>query len=232
MVETLPGDSDLFGDITHVELFQRRDIEQYTDSLADYIPGGCMFAAAHIQDTNFRRLLTGLSFELFNANGLLRAYSNGILPDCTVEFIEEWESMLGIPDECFPATGDINERRLHIIIKLARMNVTTLQDLQNLLDLLNINVTLSCGIDHITFPLTFPILFFNTRKDARFTIVATLNDPDCPVFPLTFPIPFGCNVDDLLRCVLNELRPANTKVLFIEELNPGDGGGDGGGSDR
>ena len=84
-----------------MSLFKRRSIEAYTDSLAEYMPGGELFAAKSVYDSNFRKLLRGMAGELFRANGLLREYNDQIIPDRTEKFIDEWEKAVGIPDHCF-----------------------------------------------------------------------------------------------------------------------------------
>jgi len=195
-------------------LFERRNIEQYTNSLADYLPGGCLFASKSIQDSNFRKLLTGMSGELFRANGLLKEYSEQILPDQTVKFIEEWESALGIPDACFNGTGTLDERRRDILVKLAALGVQTAQDFEDLGDTFGISVTVASGRDGITFPLVFPVLMFTTVTEARFTIVIKFTVQEANRFTLTFPFTFGDGNIAILECLFRKLKPANCNLIF------------------
>lgn len=195
-------------------LFERRDIEQYTDSLADYLPGGCLFASAHVSNSNFRKLLIGMSGELFRANGLLKEYSEQIIPDQTVKFIEEWESALGIPDDCFSGTGTLTERRRDILTKLAALGVQTAQDFVDLGATFGITVTVNSGVDEITFPLIFPVVMFTTVKEARFTIVVRFTVEAANRFPLTFPFTFGSGEIAILECLFTKLKPANCDIIF------------------
>ena len=195
-------------------LFERRDIEQYTDSLADYLPGGCLFASAHVSNSNFRKLLRGMSGELFRSNGLLKEYSEQIIPDQTVKFIEEWESALGIPDDCFSGTGTITERRRDILTKLAALGVQTAQDFVDLGTTFGVTVTVNSGLDEITFPLVFPIVMFTTVKEARFTIVVRFTVQAANRFPLTFPITFGSGEIAILECLFTKLKHANCDIIF------------------
>jgi len=197
-----------------MSLFERRDLEQYTDSLADYLPGGILFASAHVSDSNFRKLLRGMAGELFRSNGLLIEYSEQILPDQTIKFIEEWESALGIPDDCFTATGSLTDRRRDILVKLASLGVQTVQDFVDLATTLGATVTVNSGIDEITFPLVFPIVMFKTVKEARFTIVVRFTVQAANRFPLVFPITFGDGTIALLECLFTKLKPANCDIIF------------------
>ncbi len=195
-------------------LFERRDIEQYTNSLADYLPGGLLFASKSVQDSNFRKLLRGMAGELFRANGLLKEYSEQIIPDQTVKFIEEWESSLGIPDDCFTGTGSLDDRRRDILVKLAALGVQTAQDFIDLASTFGVTITINPGIEEITFPLVFPVVMFTTEQDARFTIVVRFTNQDVERFPLIFPITFGDGDVAILECLFTKLKPANCDVIF------------------
>lgn len=197
-------------------LFNRRDIEQYTDSLADYLPGGLLFASKSVQDSNFRKLLKGMSGELFRANGLLKTYNDEIIPDQTVKFIDEWESALGIPDDCFRGTGTIDERRRDVLTKLGSLGIQTKQDFIDLAALLGIAVNVESGSHNGTFPLVFPAILFDSSKGARFTIIITFTVEPASRFTYTFPFVFGGDAIAILECLFNKLKPSNCKLIFVQ----------------
>lgn len=195
-------------------LFERRDIEQYTDSLADYLPGGILFASRSVQNSNFRKLLRGMSGELFRANGLLKEYSEQIIPDETVKFVSEWESAVGIPDDCFLGTGSLDERRRDVLTKLAALGVQTQQDFIDLATTFGVTITINSGIREITFPLVFPVVMFATEKVARFTIVVRFTAQAADKFPLVFPFTFGTGEIAILECLFTKIKPANCDIIF------------------
>lgn len=192
-----------------------RTIDGQAQSLANYMPGGKLFKTKNFQDSNFRKLLRGLASELFTADGYLRSYSQEILPDQTVLFIDEWEKALGIPDDCFPGTGDIDERRTHVLVKLASLGVQTQQDFIDLADLFGITVSIDPGITHAQFPYTFPMLLLD-QTSARFTILVTFTVTIFNEFPLTFPFSFGDPTIGILECLFSKLKPANCDLIFLE----------------
>lgn len=196
------------------DLFQRRNIEQYADSLAAYLPGGALFASRSVKDSNFRKLLTGMAGELFRSNGLLREYSCELLPDQTNKFLTEWESALGIPDDCFSGNGSNDDRRRDILVKLAALGVQTTQDFVDLGATFGVTVTVNSGIDEITFPLTFPVVMFTTETEARFTIVVRFTVEAANKFPLVFPITFGSGEIAILECLFTKLKPSNCEIIF------------------
>jgi len=175
-------------------LFKRRDIEQYADSLAAYLPGDELFASKAIAGSNFRKLLRGMARELFRSNGFLREYSDGILPDQTQKFLSEWESTLGIPDGCFTGTGTDADRRRDILVKLASLGVQTVDDFQALADLFSITATVIPGED---FPT--PI------SDPKFTIVVEWQG-DTPEQSAEI---------NILSCLFERLKPANCRLIIL-----------------
>jgi len=188
-------------------LFKKRDLEQYTSSLAAYMPGGTLFASKSIFDSNFRKLLRGLAGELFRANGLLKDYSEDLIPDTTIRFIEEWESAVGIPDSCFVTEGfTLDERRTNILIKLASMTIQTAEEFEELAALFGLSATVLGGTNAAVSPPITPI------KTARFTIVVQFV-PET-TFTYTFPILFGSDIINFMECVFKRIKPANCDIRF------------------
>lgn len=115
-------------------LIERHTSEEMLRSLAAYLPTGDVFTSALIPNSNLNLLLEGLSQELLRAENFLFLYNSQFIPSETTVFIEEWESALGIPDDCFLINeSDTNEqRRLNILVKLASLGVQTSADFENL----------------------------------------------------------------------------------------------------
>lgn len=197
-----------------IPLFKKRSVDDYTDSLAAYMPGGELFINKSVHDSNFRKLLRGMAGELFDTNGYLRSYSAEILPDQTNLFIAEWESALGIPDTCFSGDGSLDERRRDVLVKLAALGVQTADDFVELAAVFGVSVTVNGGFDEIVFPLIFPVTMFNTEREARFTIVIRFTDQADNRFPLTFPFIFGSGEISILECLFTHLKPANCDLIF------------------
>ena len=186
---------------------QSHTIEQMVVSMASYLPGGDLFIAAHVSGTNQNDLLRGLAFSLLDAENFIEVYNSEFIPDNTSTFIEEWESALGIPDDCFPgpAEPDLSVRRNHILIKLASLGVQTGPDFVNLATILGFPDTIvDPGVNAGITPLSV----------ARFTIVVNFPAPADNIFPLNFPIPFGTNAFAILECLFEKLKPANCDIKF------------------
>jgi len=197
-----------------MNIFERRNLREYTDSLAAYMPSGELFRKRYIQGSNFRKLLTGLANEMYRSNGYLMEYVDQILPDQTEKFIDEWESVVGIPDGCLNGTGTNEERRSAVLVKLFALGIQTTDDFVTLAALFGITVDVYAGKDVLDTPSLAPNVVFDGEHDARFTIVVTYDLSPSATFTYTFPILFGNNEVVVLECLFNRVKPANCTVIF------------------
>jgi uncharacterized protein YmfQ (DUF2313 family) len=184
-------------------------------SLAKYLPSGRLFRQAYNSSSNLHKFLKGLASELVLADEYLRTYVHETIPSRTTLFLEEWERTVGIPDDCFPGTGDIDTRRTHVLIKLASLGVQTSQDFEDLAALFGVTVTVGSGVDFASFPMELPMLLLSPTE-ARFTIIVLFTVTTPNEFPMTFPITFGDQVIAIVQCLFNKLKPANCQTIFLE----------------
>ena len=155
----------------------------------------------------------GLACELFRVEEQMNLISFEHDINVTTQFIDEWESAVGIPDACLSGAGTLEDRRRDILVKLAKMNVTTAQDFIDLAAEFGIVVTIIPGAIAGTFPMIFPLMFFPSGKAARFTMIVDF-PAALEVFPLTFPIPFGDGIIGVIKCLFNRVRPANVQIIY------------------
>lgn len=197
------------------KLITQHTIEKHADALANYLPGGRLFQGAKTSGTKIRALLLGLAKEFSIAEGYLKTISNEYDINTTTLFISEWEAAVGIPDSCFKADGTIQQRRSHILIKLASLGIQTEEDFEELGNIIGLSIVITSGFEVSgTFPMTFPFIFFDTIADSRFTIVVDFTVEAASKFPLTFPFIFGSDEIAILECLFLKLKPANCNIIF------------------
>lgn len=194
-----------------------KTIEQHTKALADYLPNGRTFEAKHITDSNLHKLLRGFAGEFFNAQGYLCLLEQDYFPDATEFFLDEWEQALGIPDQCLSGGGTFEERRRDILVKLTALGVQTAEDFITLAQIYGIDIEIKNGNEASSFDYTFDINFFGDATDGRFTIVVVFPIPEGSFFIYDFPIIFGDRTQFILQCLFNRLKPANCRVIFVNE---------------
>jgi len=181
------------------KLFKVVTQDEMTDSLAAFMPGGRVFASKGDNDSTLRKYLDGLAVELSRIDEQMNLMSEDHDINLTVQFLEQWESAVGIPDDCFNATGTIEERRINVLAKLARMNLTTEQDFIDLAAFLGVTITIDHGA--------------TATKADRFTMIVNFAI-SLETFPYTFPFSFGDATQGLIECIFNKLKPANVLIIY------------------
>jgi len=192
-----------------------KTLAEQARALASFLPGGKHFEAKNLQGSNVQKLISGFSQELLIADGYIREYSKEIIPDQTVQFIEEWESAVGIPDDCFYIAGTISERRNNVLVKLAALGVKTVDDFEALATALGLTVTVAPMGESSLFPLTLPFILTDVAT-TKYTIVVSFEVGTPNVFPLTFPISFGDSIIQVMECLFRKLKPANCDIIYQE----------------
>jgi len=192
-------------------------LERQSEILANYFPEGRAFGGKRVAGSVSRLLLEGLAQEMLRSTDLVTEFRDEILPDETTLFIEEWESAVGIPDDCFLTTsGTITERRRNVLAKLVSLGVQTAPDFIALAALFGITAVLKGGSVHGVFPYEFPMIFFPDPRAAFHTILVDLSEPPLNVFPYTFPITFQSQELALVECLFKKVKPAHVDIIFME----------------
>jgi uncharacterized protein YmfQ (DUF2313 family) len=70
------------------------------------------------EDTDWGRLLRGLSLEFERADGRAAVLIAESDPRLTSELLPEWERAYGLPDGCLPSGSTTQERRAAVLLKL------------------------------------------------------------------------------------------------------------------
>lgn len=194
-------------------------IDQNTQVLANYLPNDKPFEAKNITDSNLRKLLKSISYEYTRLQE--KAFEMVTQDDLstTTNLLVAWETALGIPDSFFSNTAPIATRRLQIVAKFAKMNLTTEQDWIDLAAFFGIEIEIEHGsgtLSRSEFPMIFPAYFVTSDKEAKFTMFVTFLNLVEPtnVFPAIFPVQFQ-NDANFLICVFNYCKPANVHVVYL-----------------
>jgi uncharacterized protein YmfQ (DUF2313 family) len=198
-----------------MSLFQEHTQEEMANSIADYLPNGPLFLSKKLSGTKLRSLLIGLAQQIMIAENKLELTWQELDPSTTTLLIEEWESAVGIPDECFDQFGTLADRRRNVLVKL-NSSIQTEQDFIDLAALFGFTIQISIGSEVSTFPMTFPFPLFSSEKEIRFTLIIDFNVPSSSSFPFTFPFVFEDGGVAEVKCLFEKLKPANVNIIYRE----------------
>lgn len=200
-------------------------IDEHVAAIAANLPSGRVWVPKLLSGTNLNGLLRGLAPTFERMDGWLQRFVEQAIPTETEDYLEEWETALGIPDPCIPIESDASKRRRNIAIKLALLaGVQTRPDFQFLATLFGLEVEVNPGIDHVSvgdggYGLKTPVFDiptdFATVAVARRTIVVVETVPANAQFPYDFPLPFATGEQLQLRCLFETLKPAHTQIVYV-----------------
>lgn len=198
-----------------LSIIDNNSLERERQALSDYLPDDILFEAKNILDSNLYKFLNAIAntYKRFDDN--LNQLACEFDPTQADYLLEKWETFLGIPDDCIPLETDITKRREFIILKLAMMNVKNVDDFISLAKTLGYNITIELGSDSSGFDYTFPFRLFDSSKQARFTIFINLGTtPLNNGFDYTFDFFFAEDNTNLLKCILEKVKPANVDIIY------------------
>ena len=200
------------------KLYSPHSFNQQLNSLSKLFPSGRDFESKIIDNSVFNKLLKSFIPEIERFESLYLQISEEHDINLSQDpILNRWESAVGIPDNCFPGTGTIDERRIHVIIKLACMNVSGVDDYVSIANKLGLTVEILPGNLDLGFPYTFPFVFLNLPSDSKFVLVVRIQNANPEEkFPYTFPISFEQTATQILKCVYNLIKPANVLIVYEE----------------
>lgn len=183
--------------------FLPKSLDENIRSYANLLPiSKQLWSSARDRKSKMYALLSIFATELSRIQSLEYQLASQYIPNFNDSFIEYWERMLGIPDECFSINTSDEKRRRNIIIKLVYMRLVTVQDYEILGAVLGLNVEVT--------PATI---------DNPYRWLIDIDSPSKEGFPYTFPFVFGGNESEIFQCIVNKQKPAHTEVVFTFSRN-------------
>lgn len=198
-----------------MKLFKTKTDIQHQQSVASFFPPGNAFANVFNPDTNLGKLITGLAAQIKRMYDDINNISKDYDILVTEAFLSRWESALGIPDAIFPGNtvGD-NERRLDILIKFAKMNVQTAQDMVVLIQSLGFQNVDIQPLNQVAFP-PYSVPFFPVSPpESRFVISIAASGVFLDVPPYNVPFTPSSNSGGVLNQLMQIVKPTNVEIVF------------------
>jgi hypothetical protein len=192
---------------------------EHTMISAAYQLGGIHLQSFRIPGKNLFKWLKAMSTEFANIESALNDFVDGRIITKSTTFLPEWEKSAGIPDDDFPAIGTAEERRRHVVTKLASEGVSTADELEWLCSLMGFSVKVYPG--HYFWTNPDSRVSFSTERESRFTVVFEVDfDESIPevipeFFPVPFPWTFRSNNYNVLQSFMLSVIPSNCNGLWI-----------------
>lgn len=193
---------------------QNNTEQEQANILAQYLRNDPLHAGKFIDGSNLRKLLIGLASGFIDFNNFLNLIvKEGDLNEANF-LLTEWERTLGIPDDCLTNNGSLEERRRNLLLKLAGLQGTLIEQFEYVVNVLGYSgIEIKTAVEKSTYPLQYPFPYFD-EEQAPFIIYVILPPELTPTtYPLTYPIQYN-SVITLLECIFDKLKPANVKIIY------------------
>lgn len=209
-------------------------IEKYRSALAKLFPRGKAWESVRRDETS---ILAALAVELCRIDERGKDLLEEIDPRTSTELLEDWEALLGIPDECTMSLTDINERRAQAGQKLAAQGGMTKEFYEAVAKRLGFNAIVTdyksfrVGSSRVGDRLSNP---FDPDKDVfrvgrnrvgeslktfgwRYTFEVNVEATSVEPFRVgenRVGDPLVAFENPVLECTIAKLKPAHTSVFF------------------
>lgn len=196
-------------------LFKLHTRAQHADSLANYLPNSRLFSPAKFTDTaELRKLILGLAGELARVEKNTSDLFEQRDITTTRFLIDEWESAVGIPDDTFPGTGTLEERRNHVLIKFI-MSVQTCPDFENLGRIFGYNDISVTPLSANQYP-PYDVPFYPQSNPGNYFVVLVTGThilESVPPYDVPFDVVYGSS---FIQTLFNKLKPANVRFIYSD----------------
>ena len=209
-------------------------IEKYTGVLRKLFPRGKAWEETRRDDMG---LLAGMAVELTRIDARAGDLLEEIDPGTSTELLEDWETLLGIPDECSMSLTDINERRAQARQKLAAQGGMSKGFYEAVAERLGFDAIVTdyesfrVGRNRVGDPLSNP---FDADRDVfrvgrnrvgdtlkrygwRYTFEVNVEATDVEAFRVGYGRvgdPLVAFENPALECTIAKLKPAHTSAFF------------------
>jgi len=197
-----------------VKLFKRATSDQQTKGLSSFFPQGKVFSNINVPSSNMGKFIKALAVELKRSYDSMNTLSEDYDLLVTDELLSSWESSVGIPDNCFPGTGTNAERRLHVLLKFAKMNVQTAPQMVELAVALGFADTTIVPLQSTALPPYNVPFIPSSSPSSRYVILVFATNAVTNLPPYDVPFTPSSENTSLLKCVFDIIKPSNVNVIF------------------
>ena len=206
-------------------------IEKYLDLLINLLPKGRLWQPK--AQPVLKALLRSWASEFCRVEDAVTAMLRDVDPRTTVDLLEDWERVLGLPDECTPENQTELERINQVTQKFTNVGGLSKEFFEFLGTQLGFDITIDSALNFVAGRATAGdrlTNYFNRRMlagDGAGTLVREAGwrpyfIAELPVTAATVFVagsvagePLRTFSNELVECTIRKLKPAHSAVSFI-----------------
>lgn len=189
---------------------------QYARQLKALLPSGPAWQGVRDSGSTGEKVLLAIAEELARIDARGGDVVDEMDPRTAVETLEDWETALGLPNPCVTQTQTTEQRRAAVVSKLAQLGGASRAYFIQVAAALGYTITIE---EFRPFLAGFANAGDSLTNDTEWRYTWQVNAPETTVS--TFKVGIGKVGEPLrswgneeLECVIEQLKPAHTHVLF------------------
>lgn len=178
-------------------------LDATVQQVSQHLPEGRAWANKLVPGSNLNALLRSAAAAFNRVQGQIQELADEYSIPLSEDLLPEWETSVGLPDECITTAATLAERRENIIFRLRRVPIVTKAEFETLgTALAGVDVTVTPGNE-----------FEAPNDQSAFKLFVTFPTAN-EGFPYSFPFDFGGFQSSVVECVFNKIVPANVVVIL------------------
>jgi uncharacterized protein YmfQ (DUF2313 family) len=136
-------------------------------------------------------------------------------------YINEWESLVGIPDDILNVEVELVDRVANVLFKITNNNEPTQKNILRFAQIFGVNVEFGDWSTNVTLPLKLPFLLL--ARDAQpyyiyINVKASIeNNVENSALPYVLPFVLRTSITKAFEKIVRLIIPANYDVSFLYE---------------
>lgn len=188
-------------------------VQDYARLLKSLLPRGKLWEIS--DQSHFKKMLEGSAIELARLHERALVLIKEADPRTTVELLNEWETVTGLPDPCVNLTQTLQQRRLAVVEKLTRIASLSPAYYISVAKALGYDITITefkafrVGSSQMGDALNGQDWQFSWRVNAPAVTVRVFSLGQSGVGE-----PLRVWGNEILACAINRVKPVHTIVVF------------------
>jgi uncharacterized protein YmfQ (DUF2313 family) len=184
-------------------------VEETLQQISQHLPQGRAWGNKLVDGSNTYALLRSCAVAFNLIQEKIEELAREFNINLTEELLPEWETSVGLPDDCVQELNTLQEQRENVIFRLRKVPIVTKAEFEELgTALAGTTVTVTPG-DEVDMTGTTESRF---KLYVSFPVASTGFEYDFDVGPPA-GFPLGGFRNDLVFCVFNKIVPASVVVL-------------------
>jgi len=193
-------------------------MKNYFKNLAFYFPSGKIWASKNSREKYIGKFIYALSQQFYKTDMTIEDFFVKYSPYLADNYwLNLWEKVLGIPDDVFFLSTDLEQRRQFILEKLYIRKVYNIDNYYRLADILGLDINiLIADAGSSILPFTLPMSLLVSSTEIPWRVIIEFQGNLNSSLPKTLPFTLKSDLenDSVFRKLCDKIKPVDTIFYY------------------